>query len=208
MDNAASTDRDDNLLNMSQGHQVDVDGLYLNLEYAMDKGNVFFMAGKREQDSLLPSTYTGVNGSLSLFDANRADVRETTQYELRYASDLGGNLEYVTGIFMQEDDTTFCVTQVLGFLDYFAGVGFAPAFPGTYNNTPLVLCSAQQQEAQAVFIDATYDISDRLSLSGGYRYTEEDKAWIGRNRVPFQSLTGGFDVNLTAATIGGPLGCS
>ena len=51
LDNAASTDRDDNLLNMSQGHQVDVDGLYLNLEYAMDKGNVFFMAGKREQDS-------------------------------------------------------------------------------------------------------------------------------------------------------------
>ena len=205
LNNAASTDRDDNLLNMSQGHQVDVDGLYLNLEYAMDKGNVFFMAGKREQDSLLPSTYTGVNGTLSLFDANRADVRETTQYELRYASDLGGNLEYVTGIFMQEDDTTFCVTQILGFLDYFANVGGAPAFPGTYNNTPLVLCSAQQQEAQAVFIDATYDISDRLSLSGGYRYTEEDKAWIGRNRVPFQSLTGGFDANLTAATIGGPL---
>ncbi|MGC6521194.1 MAG: TonB-dependent receptor [Candidatus Micropelagos thuwalensis] len=205
LNNAASTDRDDNLLNMSQGHQVDVDGIYLNLEYAMDKGNVFFMAGTREQDSRLPSTYTGVNGTLSLFDANRADQRETTQYELRYASDLGGNLEYVTGIFMQEDDTTFCVTQVLGFLDYFAGVGFAPAFPGTYNNTPLVLCNAQQQEAQAVFIDATYDVSDRLTLSGGFRYTEEEKAWIGRNRVPFQSLTGGFDVNLTAATIGGPL---
>jgi len=205
LDNAAVTNRDDNLLNMSQGQRVYVDGFYINADWRLDKGTVHYVGGYREQESRLPNTYTGVGGTLSLFDANRSDDRETAQHELRFTSDFGGNLEFVTGLFYQEDETTFCVTQILGFLDYFAAVDGAPQFPGSYNENPLVLCNAQEQEAQAAFIDGSYDISDRFTISAGLRYTEEEKSWIGRNRVAYQALAGGFDTTLTAESLGHPL---
>ena len=97
---------------MSLGHQVDVDGYYLNLEWQLDSGKVTSITGYRDQLSLLPSTYTGTTGTLSLFDANRADVRETFQQEIRFASEHDGPLNYVLGAFYQTNDTAFCVTQV------------------------------------------------------------------------------------------------
>jgi len=217
LDNAAVTNRDDNLINMSQGQQVDVDGFYINADWRLNKGTVHYVGGYREQESRLPNTYTGVGGTLSLFDANRSDDRETAQHELRFTSDFGGNLEFVSGLFYQEDETTFCVTQILGFLDYFAvataalpdgdpnKVAFLPDVIGAYNDNPLVLCSAQEQEARAAFIDGSYDISDRFTISAGLRYTEEEKSWIGRNRVLYQALAGGFDTTLTAESLGHPL---
>lgn len=205
LDNAAVTNRDDNLLNMSQGQRVYVDGFYINADWRLNKGTLHYVGGYREQESRLPNTYTGVGGTLSLFDANRSDDRETAQHELRFTSDFGGNLEFVTGLFYQEDETTFCVTQIIGFLDYFAAVNFAPRFGGSYNENPLVLCNAQEQEARAAFIDGSYDISDRFTISAGLRYTEEEKSWIGRNRVAYQQLTGGFVPTLTAESLGHPL---
>ncbi|MDD9841448.1 MAG: TonB-dependent receptor, partial [Alphaproteobacteria bacterium] len=203
------TNRDDNLINMSQGQQVDVDGFYMNADWRLNKGTLHYVGGYREQESRLPNTYTGVGGTLSLFDANRSDDRETTQHELRFTSDFGGNLEFVTGLFYQEDETVFCVTQIVGFLDYFAAVNFAnydQVGGNAYNETPLVLCSAQDQEARAAFIDGSYDISDRFTISAGLRYTEEEKGWIGRNRIAYQFLGGGdFDPNLTAESLGHPL---
>ena len=45
--------------------------------------------GTREQESRLPSSYTGTTGPQSLFDATRDDDRETSQAEIRIGSDLG-----------------------------------------------------------------------------------------------------------------------
>ena len=48
-------------------------------------------------------------------------------------------------------------------------------------------------------MDASYEISDRLTLSGGARYTWEEKAFTGRNQVFYQLLGGAFDAALTPA---------
>lgn len=209
LNNAGSTDRDDQNLSMSLGHQVDVDGYYLNLEWKLGSGTLTSITGYREQASLLPSTYTGTTGNFSLFDANRADNRETFQQELRYTSELDGPFNYVTGAFYQTNDTVFCVTQLLGFLDLF---GLSPAAYGapaldTLENNGQVLCNSQDATAEAVFLDGTYDFSDRLTLSAGFRYTWEEKSWTGRNQVHYELLGGAFDANLNAAAVG-PLGAA
>ncbi|MDX1580990.1 MAG: TonB-dependent receptor, partial [Alphaproteobacteria bacterium] len=202
IDNAASTNRSDLLLNMDEGHRIDVDGVYLNMELILGDYTLTSVSGYRRQDSRLPSTYTGEVGPVSLFDANRADNRDTYQQEIRIASNLDGPFNFQAGAFYQKNDARFCVVQVLGFLDL---IGLQGAIPGGFNNNPQVLCNQQDGDAYALFADGTFDVTDRFSISGGIRYTWEKKKWAGRHQVFFQALEGGFDPNLTWEDFDDPL---
>lgn len=205
LDRGGVTNRDDLLLRMSDGHQVDVDGYYMNLDWELGNYTLSSVTGYREQESYLPSTYTGEVGPNSLFDAVRVDERETFQQEVRIASNLDGPFNFVAGAFYQDDETTFCVVQVLGFLDLLGLGTSAFGDPTWWNNNPQVLCNQQEADNWAVFADFTYDFSERLSLGAGIRYTAESKDWIGRNQVFFQQLNGGFDPDLTWEDFGSPL---
>ncbi|MCC5887784.1 MAG: TonB-dependent receptor [Gammaproteobacteria bacterium] len=196
------TNRDDLLMEMSKGHRVDVDGYYLNIDWHIPGHTISSVTGYRDQKSRLPSTYPGEAGPISLFDANRADDRDTFQQEIRIASDSAGPLSYVGGVFYQEDDTTFCVIQALGFLDLF---GLGEQFfgdPTFFDNNPQILCNRQKADNYALFGDVTYDVNERLSLGAGLRWTNERKRWTGRNQVFIQALDGGFDPDLNWQTLG------
>jgi iron complex outermembrane receptor protein len=206
--NGAVTNRDDLLLHMSDGHQVDIDGYYLNMDYSMGDYTLSSVTGYREQDSELPNTYTGEVGPNSLFDANRQDHRETFQQELRIASDFSGPINFVAGGFYQTDDTTFCVNQVLGFLDLLGVSSDNFGVTDFFDNNPQVLCNEQEAENWAVFGDFTYNFAERWSFGGGARWTDEKKDWTGRNQVFYQSLEGGFDPNLTWQDFSEPLGAA
>ncbi len=186
IDNAGSTLRDDLGLNMTGGHQVDINGYYLNTELDIGSYTVYANVGYRDQESRLPSSYTGSTGPQSLFDATRDDNRETTQAEIRLASQSDGPLNFVVGGFYQSDDTKFCVLQVVGFLDNF----FLGTPSGFFNTNPLILCNRQDAETFAGFVDGTYDLTDSLHLTAGLRYTHEKKAWAGRPRVNIFALDG------------------
>ena len=191
--------RDRTGVNVCDGHQVDVDGIYLNVEYSFDDYTLYSVTGNREQESRLPSDYPGNPGPISLFDATRDDDRETFQQEFRLASDYDGNFNFVAGLFYQTDDTIFCVNQVVGFLDFF-GLGTPPGF---FQDTPQTLCNENEVEAQAVFVDGTFDITDRLQLQLGARFTSEKKSWTGRPRMAWQLFKDGvFDPNTNADTVG------
>lgn len=184
-------------IGLDDGHQVDVNGYYLNINWDVGPVSITSITGLRNQMSALANNYVGEVGPIAQFDANRADDRETFQQEIRLNFNLTENIDVVAGGFYQSNDTTFCVTQQLGFLDLFGLAEF-----GTFNNTPQVLCNAQDAEAFALFADTTISLTDRLTVAGGFRYTWEDKTWIGRNQVPFQALNGGFDPSLNFDTIG------
>lgn len=206
LDRAAITNRNDTLLEMGAGHQVDVDGFYLNIDWDLNENyRVSAFAGYRETDSRLPSTYTGEVGPVSLFDANRQDVRETTQLEVRVASDLDGAFNWVGGVFYQQDDTEFTVAQVLGFVDMTIPSGAAFGDPFYFNNNPQVLSNAQDASAAAVYFDGTLELTEQLTLGAGVRYTREEKKWTGRNQVFVQALGGGFDPSFTWESLGEPL---
>ncbi len=177
VDNAGSTLRCANGVCITAGHQIDIDGIYVNGDWAFnDDYTLYFNAGRREQESRLPSSYAGQTGPISVFDATRDDDRETTQFEARVGSSLDGPLNFTAGVFFQQDDTEFCVLQVVGFFDGF----FVGTPPDYWNDTPRILCNKQDADAKAIYIDGTYEVSDSFRITGGFRYTEEDKAWAGR----------------------------
>lgn len=211
LDKMASTERNDFLLDMGKGQKVDVDGIYLNVEWELGSHTLFASAGKRDQDEHLPNTYTGaapvnsITGQpLSLFDATRDTTRETTQFEVRLASATDGPLKYVVGAFQQTNDAAFCVVQVLGFIDLalpFASLGLPAQFN---NNTPQVLCNQQDSDSLAGYVDATYEFTDRLTIGAGFRYTRDERSWAGRTQVAFGQLDP-RNPGLTAAQLGTPL---
>jgi iron complex outermembrane recepter protein len=189
IDVVASSGRNDLLMRMGDGQRIDVDGFFANLDWDIGTIRLSSVTGYREQSERLPNTYTGavpVTASgqpISLFDASRDTERETFQQEIRLASNLGGPLEYVLGGFYQQDDTTFCVLQILGFVDFTLDSAAVFGDPHFFNNNPQVLCNAQDAESYAGFADVTWNVNDRLTLGAGARYTREEKQWTGRNQV-------------------------
>jgi iron complex outermembrane receptor protein len=192
-DVAAVSSREDNLLQFSRGHEIDVDGIYGHADWNLgDDYTLNVMAGYRETDSWLPSTYTGEVvhqgfddgvGTVSLFDANRQDNRETTQFEARLSSTFAEGFNWLVGAFYQEDDTLFTVAQTLGFVDMTLDANAVFGDPFFFNNNPQVLSNGQDGTAYAVFGDVTWELTDRLTLSAGARWTHEEKDWTGRNQV-------------------------
>jgi iron complex outermembrane recepter protein len=197
--NAGVTNRASALMRMDEGHRVDVDGIYLNMNLDVGMGTFTSITGWRQQKSRLPSTYTGqaptaADGSvLSLFDATRDDNRKTWQQELRFASDLGGSFDFVAGVFHQRDNTDFCVSQLLGFLDLTGG----PLPFGAWNDTPYILCNAQKAKSTAAFAEATFKATEQFTITVGGRYTWERKTWRGRQQTFIPALGGGFDFGIT-----------
>lgn len=184
------TERTDLPFDINDGHRVNVDGYYMNLEVDLSDDLTFYsVTGYRDQKSRLVNNYTGTVGPISLFDATRDDNRQTFQHEMRIASSSDGPFNWVGGLFYQKNDVQFCVTQMVGFLDFF-GLGTPP---GYFNNTPLVLCNAQDAKAIAGFVDGTYDVTENLHITAGIRYTHEKKSWSGRPRVSFAELDGSPD---------------
>lgn len=171
-------------LGFKDGHAIDVDGYYMNIDWTIGNFQLTSVTGLREQESNLPSTYTGevgnVNGVVSIFDANRYDDRETFQQELRLSSYFSGPFNFVTGVFYQEDETAFNVAQYLGLLDLFGN-----GVPGVIgDNDPILISNNQDMESLGVYIDGTLDFADTWTVSGGFRYTQEEKDFFSRPGTP------------------------
>jgi iron complex outermembrane receptor protein len=168
---------------ITQGHLVDIDGFFMNGDWAINNNyTLYFNAGRREQESRLPSSYGGQTGPVAIFDATRDDNRETSQVEVRVGSNLDGPLNFTAGVYYQEDDTDFCVMQRVGFLDGFSAIApeAVPTGPDYWNDFPRILCNQQDAEAKAIYVDGTWELTDRFNITAGFRYTNEEKAWAGR----------------------------
>ena len=168
-------------LNMRGGHQIDVDGYYLNIDWEFGDGKYILtsVTGQREQESRLPSTYTGERFG-SIFDATRDDDRETFQQEVRLASYFEGPTNFVAGVFYQTDETSFNVLQYLGLLDF-----FGQNVPGVIgNDDPRIITNNQDAESIAGYIDMTYDFADTWQFAAGIRYTDEEKDFFSRPATP------------------------
>ncbi|QQN75126.1 TonB-dependent receptor [Croceicoccus sp. YJ47] len=199
LDRAAYTDRFVNTVELRNGQRISVDGVYGNIDYDFDFGTLTSVSGYRFQRSRIPNSYAGATAvapdgtRLSFFDASRDDDRKTYQQEIRFASDLGGAFDFVAGGFYQKDKIDFCVSQLLGFLDLTSG----PLPFGNWNSTPYILCNAQNATSKALFAEGTFEVTDRLSLTVGGRYTWEDKTWRGRQQTFIPAFGGGFDPAIT-----------
>ncbi|MEM8816073.1 MAG: TonB-dependent receptor [Pseudomonadota bacterium] len=188
------------IVGLDGDQRVDVDGIYLNAEWQVsDNHRLYANLGRRDQESRLPNEYLGTPFN-SFFAATRDDDRETTQFEVRLASENDGPLNYVVGGFYQQNDAAFCVLQQLGLTEF-----FGTAVPGVLDNdNPLLLCNRQDAEAAAVFADFSYVVNDRLTVSVGGRYTDESKDYITREGTPTAILfPDGFNTPLDGQDFAG-----
>lgn len=93
------------------------------------------------------------------------DVEQFTQ-DLRLVSDYAGPFDFIVGLYYSTDST-----DRLNFFDVFHGVGpFQPDFSSGFSTIQDI---DQDRESSAVYLHTTYDITDRLSLTAGVRFTND-----------------------------------
>lgn len=211
LNNMASTNRNDSLLEMGKGQKIDVEGAYLNLDWKIGDYTLYSVSGYRKQDEHLPNTYTGAapvnamtGAPLSLFDATRDTTRITTQQELRIASNLDGAFNFVGGGFYQRNDAKFCVVQLLGFVDLIQNFGAAALPQQLLNNSPQILCNEQKSDSIAGFIDGDFKINEKFTIGAGIRYTQDEKEFVGRTQTGFNAIDP-MNPNLAASNFTDPL---
>ena len=192
-------------VNMLAGHQIDADGLYLTLTFNLGDYTIKSISGLREQDEVLPSTYTGESYT-TLYDASRNSEREQTQQEFRVSTNFDGPFNYVAGAAYYTDDVSFIAFGDLGFVALANNLPVyqlhsASAQAANAQGCPsqsLFDCggldiqfTTQDRERYAVYLDGSFDLSEKTALSAGVRYTSDEKDFkrlqFGTAANPFSS---------------------
>ncbi len=176
-------------INMRDGHQVDADGFYLTQTLDLEYGSIKSITGYREHSEILPSTYTG-EAFLSLFDASRNLEREQFQQELRFVSELDGPFNFVVGGIFLTDELDFVAYSTQGLASLVPPRLNDPSAPlyddRGYVNLDLRNLTGdpgfgvvkQDRQSWAIYGDGTFQVSERLSLTAGLRYTEDEKEFF------------------------------
>lgn len=184
--------RDDGL-RMERGHRMDVMGGYLQQKLDMDTLTAELFLGYRKQKERLPSTYAG-EAFPSLFDATRHLEREQMQAELRLTSNFDSPFNFIVGGAYYINNLDWRSISYVGFtsvpflnpacdIENPAGdpdcTALDPSFASIdrANFTPL----HQDADAIGLYAEFYYDITDRLKLTAGLRYSYEKKKFLTYN---------------------------
>ena len=161
-------------LAMEQGQRMDVEGFYLNQKITINQGKFDVILGMREQEERLPSSVTG-EAWPSLFDSTRNLEREMRQAEVRFTSTLESRFQFAVGAAYFENELDYRGFSYLGFLELIGVAG--------RNNLPAKSLAIQDGTAIGVYGEVYYDISDRLRLTAGARYSKEEKDFVRGNNA-------------------------
>lgn len=192
----SQTDQDDpfstlishnDVISMDDGHQVDVNGLYLNLDWDLGHGLVKSITGYREEEQQFPSTYTG-ESFLTLFDSTRNTERETFQQEFRYVSQFSGPFNFSTGATFSHDEIDFFsffsvgLTSIIPVFD--ADTNSFVTEDGYVSLDTRALTdwqfqgTQQERDEYGVYWDGTYDLDDKWAATLGLRYSKDTKKFV------------------------------
>jgi iron complex outermembrane receptor protein len=174
-------------IQMDQGHQVDIDGIFLHLDWDLSRGIFKSITGYREEEQIFPSTYTGESFK-TLFDSTRNTMRETIQQEFRFVSQLGGPFEFVAGASYYHDEFDFLAFFSVGLTallpvfdaetgsfvtaDGYASLDTRALFDYQFQQT------SQDRDQYAGYFDGTYDFGNDWRLTFGLRYSYDEKSFI------------------------------
>ncbi|HEU4530690.1 MAG TPA: TonB-dependent receptor, partial [Steroidobacteraceae bacterium] len=174
-------------IEMDEGHRVDTQGVYLTQTLDALGGEFTSVTGYREQVQRLPSTYTG-EAFLTLFDSTRNTERYTFQQELRYASNFDGPFNFVGGANYFHDNFNFRahfsvgLTSLVPFIDPDTGTAVRPDGRVSLDTRALFdyqfQGTEQSRDEYAVFWDGTFEFNDRFSVTGGVRYSADEKEFL------------------------------
>ena len=152
--------------------RTDAVTIHANWQFS-DSHKLALVFGDRQTDELARQEFDGV--AADLFWTDRPTEENQTSYELRLESDWSDSLRSTFGVFFWDGDYT--LQQNTGLFNI-----FNPLVPGISDGQPKNLLNLttsplyhQEVESTAVFGQIDWDITDRLMLSVGGRWLDEEK---------------------------------
>ena len=146
--------------------------VHANWQFAEDH-KLALIFGDRQTDELARNEFDGV--AADIFWTDRPTEENQTSYELRLESDWSDSLRSTVGVFFWDGDYT--LQQNTGLFNI-----VNPLVPGSSDGQPKSLLNLttsplyhQEVESTAVFGQVDWDITDRLMLSLGGRWIDEEK---------------------------------
>lgn len=171
----------------------DSDEVSLRVDYDLQGGTLtsIYSYSAYERDFLQDVDLNAVDG----LGQNETEDYEQNALELRFVSDLGEGFEYIAGVYFQKSKYN---SEIIGnfnvdvadpegdslaplVIQSLVAEGVAPDIPTAVTMTDSIgqftrfLSLDQKTETWAAFGQATWDLSETLSLTVGARYGEEEK---------------------------------
>jgi iron complex outermembrane receptor protein len=144
--------------------RTDAITIHANWQFA-DNHKLAFVFGDRETEEQALNEFDGT--SSNVFWTDRPTLENQTSYEFRLESDWSDSLRSTFGLFLWESDYT--LQQNTGVLN---NINPIAATVTNYSASPLY---HQEVESTAVFGQVDWDVTDRLMLSVGGRWIDEEK---------------------------------
>lgn len=166
-----------------QYSELRTDALTIHANWQIsDSHRLAFVFGDRETEEQAFNEFDGT--STDVFWTDRPTLENQTSYEFRLESDWSDSLRSTVGLFLWESDYT--LQQNTGILN-----NINPTPVTNYSASPLY---SQEVESTAVFGQVDWDVTDRLMLSAGGRWLDEEKeacmTVTGYPVNPLQTLLG------------------
>ena len=157
-------------------------GVMAEINYEMDGGTFTLVPAYRESDQ----SYAFAGPSFAPALTNEQNSQ--TSVEARFTTDWDGAFNGIVGAFYIDEDIT-------------TSTNFNQAYTSPVQNY------VNGGDSWAIFADGKFDLSDTFRLSGGIRYTEDDKFVSGRQDT-FVTFCGGTPPSGNFLTPGSPFGGS
>jgi len=152
----------------------------LQLDYSLsDTLGLTALVGYVDLDNEYNDTFnsTGQNpdGTSAGLPAPFLNTLKQTTFELRLASNYSGPFNFQIGGFWEDRDIGHKTSQNAFNLSLLGAIGFGPD-PATGFTFDWLANRPIKAEAVSVFTSMQYQLSDRFELSGGVRWTDEEKS--------------------------------
>ncbi len=146
---------------------------------------------------------------VSILDLQLQENYHQYSQELRIASPIGQKVEWLGGIFMQKYEQQFsdllrvpADSFLVGLVTRSAGA-LQPIIANDFANTGVARQFEQESQAQAIFGQATINLTDDFRFVLGGRYTNETKT--GNKELHIVDLVTNKNYNATESQLQGPL---
>lgn len=163
----------------SSGERSDLDTFenVLTMNYDVGGSTLTSVTGYYGYDFAL---FLDTDGTpLSLLHVSAPEQYSQFSQEFRIASPVGRTIDYIAGLYYQSDELEFAQDFTYGFLD--PVISTTPGFEDLIPFLPLAqqTAFAQTQDTYSVFGAITWNVSERLRLAAGLRWSavEKDYDW-------------------------------
>lgn len=164
----------DSYTSLPTENSVELDGLSFTLNWDMNDDLSFkYIAAKRESYSDTNIDFD--NTDLDIFDVPAFYDDENTSHELQanYAKD---GFKMVAGAYLYDGESC-------GHFDAVLGVLGRALFPGVATGFTREVTGCNNSSSQALYAQGSFEVNDKLSITAGARYTNEEKEAYVNNGV-------------------------